>query len=73
MGKEESVRFSEAFSHFHTVMTNINGQWLQNSIYLNENFITLWSNNTPKEMLEICMKHAAGITSDIINISKKEE
>ena len=58
MADKEVAYFNEAFSHFHKIMTDANGQWLYNAQYLNENFFLLWNNNEPQEMLNLCLEHA---------------
>ncbi len=58
MGKAEAEYFSEAWSHYHRVMTEVNEQWTQNTIWLNENFNKLWNDNTPQDLLKICVEHA---------------
>jgi hypothetical protein len=70
MDDEEAKRFHTAFSHFHKVMTDINEQWFMNMMYLNENFFNLWNNNSPQEMLNICLEKAV---QDSININKSKE
>ena len=69
MDKEEADRFHEAFAHFHKIMTEINNQWLLNTVYLDENFFELWNENDPKNMLEICIEHAI---HTVINKPKQE-
>jgi len=58
MSKEEAEYFSEAWSHFHKIMTEINGQFIRNTLFLNENFFELWNENTPQKMLELCIEEA---------------
>jgi len=65
MDKEETERFHEAFSHFHKILTDINGKYLQNAIWLQDNFMDLHNHNNTKEMLEKVIQH--GISSKVIN------
>jgi len=63
MSDKEAKYFHEAWTHFHNVMTQSNGQTVQNCLYLNENFMELWNNNTPPEMLKICLSYSVELIS----------
>ena len=58
MPDSEAERFHEGFAHFHNVMTEINEQPLQNALWLQDNYLTLWNENTPKEMLNKVVEYS---------------
>ena len=58
MPKDESKMFHEAFAHFHHAMCDVNGQWLRNQIFLDENFFELWNDNDPNGMFRTVIAEA---------------
>ena len=58
MSKAENEYFSEAFAHYHNIMSEYNNQYISNTIWLNENFMKLWNKyGDPKEVLDEVVKH----------------
>lgn len=58
MSKADAAHLTEAYSHYHRIMTDYNNQWLRNAVYLNENFLKLWTQyQDPKKLLDHIVEH----------------
>ncbi len=67
---EKEAYLNEVWSHFHKIMCEYNNQWIQNQIYLDENFTNLWNTSeNPKHILERIVEHM--VQSNINNVDKE--